>query len=470
MQYLLAPHSVTEFFNLYWEQKHLLIKRKDNKYLNGLYSTAVFDNILRQRHVEFTKNLDVTSYSNGVRETHNPVGRVYPPVVWDYYSNGCSLRMLNPQTFHTPVWRMLTFLQDYMGSFCGANMYLTPAGTQGFAPHWDDIEAFILQLEGKKRWRIYNPRFPDEVLPRFSSPNLSQDEIGEVILDTVLEAGDLLYFPRGYIHQGEAVEETHSLHITFSTYQKNAWADLFEKIVSSSALAQVASTNVSLREGLPIGCFEYMGSIASSMAAKDKKKQHQAATDMKSRETLRKEFKEKVVSLMVDAVLTDETVDRAVDEMARQFVRVALPPSLSSEEVMCSVKGDGEHWGKHGVVGRVEMDPESRVRLLGAHSIRLVRDTNDSSGEYRVYHCVENSREYEGREEQFVVVEEKHLPAVRHLVHVYPRYTAVEDLPLPTLEDKVTLAMALWEQHLLVTELPLDPLEDEEDSSSSDEE
>ena len=31
--------------------------------------------------------------------------------------------------------------------------------------------------------------------------NFSQEEIGEPILDTVLEAGDILYFPRGMIHQ-----------------------------------------------------------------------------------------------------------------------------------------------------------------------------------------------------------------------------------------------------------------------------
>lgn len=37
--------------------------------------------------------------------------------------------------------------------------YLTPPGTQGFAPHYDDIEAFILQLEGKKHWRLYSPRW-----------------------------------------------------------------------------------------------------------------------------------------------------------------------------------------------------------------------------------------------------------------------------------------------------------------------
>ena len=39
------------------------------------------------------------------------------------------------------------------------NSYLTPPGSQGFAPHYDDIEAFVIQLEGKKHWRLYNPRY-----------------------------------------------------------------------------------------------------------------------------------------------------------------------------------------------------------------------------------------------------------------------------------------------------------------------
>jgi len=29
--------------------------------------------------------LDVTSYRDGKRETHNPTGRAHAPVVWDYY-------------------------------------------------------------------------------------------------------------------------------------------------------------------------------------------------------------------------------------------------------------------------------------------------------------------------------------------------------------------------------------------------
>lgn len=95
----------------------------------------------------------------------------------------------------------MSALQEYFGTSVGANIYLTPSGTQGFAPHYDDIEAFVLQLEGKKRWRVYSPRNESESFPRYSSGNFRDDEIGNPVIDCILEAGDLLYFPRGFIHQ-----------------------------------------------------------------------------------------------------------------------------------------------------------------------------------------------------------------------------------------------------------------------------
>lgn len=45
-----------------------------------------------------------------------------------------------------------------LNMFLFLTRYLTPPGTQGFAPHYDDIEAFVVQLEGKKHWRVYKPR------------------------------------------------------------------------------------------------------------------------------------------------------------------------------------------------------------------------------------------------------------------------------------------------------------------------
>lgn len=122
--------------------------------------------------------------------------------------------LLNPQTFIPELHRFNATLQEYFHSMVGANVYLTPANSQGFAPHYDDIEAFVLQIEGKKEWLLYAPRNDDEVLPRESSENFRQDELGDPAFKVVLSPGDLLYFPRGWIHQARTAGNQHSLHIT----------------------------------------------------------------------------------------------------------------------------------------------------------------------------------------------------------------------------------------------------------------
>ena len=71
---------------------------------------------------------------------------------------------------------------------------------------------------------------PGEELARDSSGNFRPEEVrSPPCLEVTLRAGDLLYFPRGSIHQGRSLPDQHSLHITVSCYQHLAWADLLEK-------------------------------------------------------------------------------------------------------------------------------------------------------------------------------------------------------------------------------------------------
>lgn len=245
----------------------------------------------------------------------------------------------------------LAILQEFFGCFVGANSYLTPPNSQGFAPHYDDIEAFILQIEGKKRWRLYKPR-NDEFLARFSSRNFDQSELGELIMDTVLNAGDLLYFPRGTIHQGETIEDTHSLHITLSVYQKNCWTDLFEKLLPK-ALARASKTDYRYRQGLPVGSSRFMGFVNSE-----------------DRSTERRAFFEKA-KLLLDDLINYADVDEAVDEIAKNNLHDFLPPILRDEEQHNSVLRDGWIVRNEGIVEeRVDIRPDTRIRLLRSHCIR----------------------------------------------------------------------------------------------------
>ncbi|XP_043915065.1 ribosomal oxygenase 1 isoform X2 [Protopterus annectens] len=436
-EWMIAPVSPTQFFSELWEKKSALVRRCKPDYYKGLFSTAEFDRILRENDVQFGVNLDVTSYSGGKRETHNPPGRALPLVVWDYYKNGCSLRLLNPQSFSLNVWNVLSILQEHFCSMAGTNVYLTPPGTQGFAPHYDDIEAFVLQLEGKKHWRVYKARSNDEVLPQFSSRNFSQDELGEIVLDTVLEAGDLLYFPRGVIHQGDCLPDQHSLHITLSTYQRNSWADLLEKLLPAT-LQSAIEEDLEFRTGLPLDYLEYMG-----------------VQNSESNDRRRASFIEKVHSL-IKKLTNYAPVDAAVDQKAVNFLHDCLPPVLTQEEKALSVHGAPARW-ENGDARDVVVKTEgrTRIRLLRKHIARLC--SGDPS--LLLYYSAENSRVYHKDEPKFLEIDSEYADGIEKLIHSYPKYITVDSLSGETLDDKVSLASALFEKGLILIKKPTTSLE-----------
>ncbi|PSN44531.1 hypothetical protein C0J52_14684 [Blattella germanica] len=392
--WLITPVKIDEFFSDAWEKRPLHIKRAVKDYYTPVLSTAVIDRMLRNNNVQFKKNLDVTTYVDGKRETHNPDGRALPSLVWDYYKNGCSVRMINPQTFIPKLALLTTSLQDFLGSFCGANFYLTPPDSQGFAPHYDDIEAFILQVEGKKKWRLYAPKSDSEILPRFSSEDFSQEELGKLMLEVTLEPGDLLYFPRGTVHQATTVPGTHSLHITLSCHQRNTWGDLLEK--RTSFLNKIRSLTERLFDHAPI--------------------------------------------------------DAAVDQMGKQFMHDAMPPILTAEEKTCTAFGDGYKMEDNGKLRNCgEFFLHTKIKLLRAHILRLVEEEDS----VRLYHCVDNSLEYHGFEPQFLEIPEKMAPAVKHLIRSYPEFIKISDLPSLTDEEKIRIIGDLWDRGLVLTEKPL---------------
>ena len=52
--------------------------------------TTSYENVnplyfVMQERVRFGVNIDLTTFKDGKRETHNPAGRAYPSIVWDHY-------------------------------------------------------------------------------------------------------------------------------------------------------------------------------------------------------------------------------------------------------------------------------------------------------------------------------------------------------------------------------------------------
>jgi ribosomal protein L16 Arg81 hydroxylase len=133
-----------------------------------------------------------------------------------------------------------------LGAFCRAveeafssqvttNVYLTPAGNQGFPPHYDNHDVFVMQVSGRKLWRLWET--PVETPYRGERFEQSGFVAETVSREFVLEPGDCAYIPRGAMHDAENVGAEPSLHITVGLFTKK-WAELVLEAVSELALAE----------------------------------------------------------------------------------------------------------------------------------------------------------------------------------------------------------------------------------------
>ena len=68
---------------------------------------------------------------------------------------GCTVQMFHPQRHIDYLANIMANLEAQFSSLWGCSIYFTPAGTQGLAPHFDDVDVFVIQSLGRKRWRVH---------------------------------------------------------------------------------------------------------------------------------------------------------------------------------------------------------------------------------------------------------------------------------------------------------------------------
>lgn len=170
-------------------------------------------------------------------------------------------------------------------------------------------------------------------------------------MEVTLEAGDLLYFPRGFIHQAFADKDAHSLHITLSVYQKNSWADFLEKLLPATLKVAIES-DPAFRKGLPIQFHHHLGLVHSEDFSQE-----------------RSSFVTQLQGLLTK-MMTYAPVDAAVDQVAKQFQIDALPPHITDDEKSRTVFGDGERIRKGRVNNSAQIGQDTKIKLIRYNALR----------------------------------------------------------------------------------------------------
>ena len=384
-------------------------------YYSGWFSKAdVFTLAASTPPLRFTTDVDVTQYVDGKRLTLNPPSTppVTLPLLRRFLSQGCSIRFLSPQQHHPPLHRLLHLLDDALGMQVGANAYLTPAGTQGFSPHFDDVDVWIMQTEGRKRWRLYEPMQQADILPLHSSRNFVQEELGRCVMDVWLAAGDCLYAPRGTVHQCVASEEEDSLHVTVSSCLSSSWGDYLHALLSK-AVERAKASDAVFRRVMPQHFHRFMG------------QQHRDVGDADAREA----FKDHALKL-IERLITKEgedddlPYDDAADDMALDYMHARIQPHILPAQQSRSCTGNPSF----------VVQPSTLVRLLERDVLRLT--PSPEAGSVRVHHIVDNAKGYKGAPLGSIDVDEALASAVEAMVSEYPRWCRVAELPFGLDEEE----------------------------------
>ena len=169
---------------------------------------------------------------------------VDPARVARLFSEGATVVFGSLHDRHEPARRLCDAVSRQVSARTQTNIYLTPPGSQGFQPHWDTHDVFVLQVEGLKRWRMYSggPALP--LRDHKFDPRLH--EAGTVESEFLLQSGDALYVPRGLMHAAETADSV-SIHVTLGVISYT-WADL---LVDS--LSELVDRVPSWRESVPFG-------------------------------------------------------------------------------------------------------------------------------------------------------------------------------------------------------------------------
>lgn len=167
---------------------------------------------------------DAQPIRNGIGEsdkrTGGPGGRADAAYIYGQFAKGRSFRFMAAHRYLPRVAGFAAQLAAALAEAVGANVYLTPADGEGLSVHFDSHDVFVLQCVGGKRWRLYADDYAQRgrrPTGKASAFNPKLHRPGPIDRDVDMAPGDILYLPRGVIHE-VGPPNSESLHVTFAVH------------------------------------------------------------------------------------------------------------------------------------------------------------------------------------------------------------------------------------------------------------
>lgn len=221
---ILSPIDADEFLASQYGKTFRHIAGTPDKF-SQLLPWPVLDRILEEHRLE-PPRLRLTregqpvavetylSYQQNKRKNGSPIPRLNTTALTRELRNGATLVLDAVDELHRPIRRLAESLERIFRVKVQVNAYAGWRTSHGFDLHWDDHDVFVLQVAGRKQWKVYGMtrKYP---MARDVEPTV--DPPSEVLWEGLLRSGDLLYIPRGWWHVATPLDEP-TLHLTVGVH------------------------------------------------------------------------------------------------------------------------------------------------------------------------------------------------------------------------------------------------------------
>ena len=225
------------------------------------------------------------------------------------------------------LWQAFDFIPQWQRDDIMVS-YAPKGGSVG--KHYDDYDVFLAQGYGTRRWQLgkfcdKNTEFvADEPIRLF-------DDMGEIIFDEILEAGDVLYVPPKLSHFGVAQDDC--LTFSFGCRRPNLM-----QIIDS--LADIATNDSDLF--IPIllpQALQASGELQASSINAIKDQLLQMLQSERGNDIIRQAVSEVVSKRQYDALMPEDTLD--TDELMQALAEGATLQADYSNRLLYSQTNDG---------------------------------------------------------------------------------------------------------------------------------
>lgn len=236
LAWLLTPTGVEPFLDNHWEQRRLVLHRRDPDYYSELLTFSDVNDFMSRNDIRYPylrlvkegRELPLVDYADDfIYGTNVFPGLIDTDKVFHHYATGATLSFQIFQKCMEELSAFCNALEARAGFQTQVNIFVTPPNSKGFTAHYDDHSFFILQISGTKHWTLYGN--PVELPHRdFRAATETPDDL-KVVEEVTLCAGDLLYLPKGFYHEAHTSDDT-SVHITLGIFP-HMWLAVFEQLI-----------------------------------------------------------------------------------------------------------------------------------------------------------------------------------------------------------------------------------------------